>query len=603
MQTSNDKKITKQYLKPYIGNIVLYFVLMCMATAFSIASILSISNFLQILFGTELQQTANPSELENILNSIYSYFIAFGKEKALWIFAGLIFGIYFLKDLFTYFANYFIVSTRAKIVRNMRNDLIKCYTSQSIAFVNRYKKGDLLSRLSTDLVEYDQNVLQGMQSLVSVVINVVLYFAVLLYMNFSLTLTSLIVVPLIGAVVSFISRKLRKSSKQMQSESAELISRLEETISGLRIIKSHTAIDFVCKGFAKFNESYTRLRTKIYRRVDLASPQSEFFGNCMVIGILLLGTTYIISTPPQMSADFFIVYLIIFTLIIKPAKDFSTSLYNIKKGQAAEYRIAEIICAERIAEDQHSVGKIEGRVNSIEINDLSFAYEQTEVLKNINLKFEKGKPTAVVGPSGAGKSTLIDLLLKFYSPTKGNITYNSTSVFDLSGIEIRNHIAIVSQDTILFNDTIIDNLKFGKENCTEEDVIGAAKMAKADEFISEMENGYRTRLGDGGNTLSGGQKQRLSIARAILKDADVLILDEATSALDTVSEKYIQQAIDELSKDKIIISVAHRLSSIKHFPNIVVLNDGSIVEKGNHQELIELNGLYASLCSMQQMKS
>lgn len=603
MQTSNDKKITKQYLKPYIGNIVLYFVLMCMATAFSIASILSISNFLQILFGTELQQTANPSELEKILNSVYGYFIEFGKEKALWIFAGLIFGIYFLKDLFTYFANYFIVSTRAKIVRNMRNDLIKCYTSQSIAFVNRYKKGDLLSRLSTDLVEYDQNVLQGMQSLVSVVINVVLYFAVLLYMNFSLTLTSLIVVPLIGAVVSFISRKLRKSSKQMQSESAELISRLEETISGLRIIKSHTAIDFVCKGFAKFNESYTRLRTKIYRRVDLASPQSEFFGNCMVIGILLLGTTYIISTPPQMSADFFIVYLIIFTLIIKPAKDFSTSLYNIKKGQAAEYRIAEIICAERIAEDQHSVGKIEGRVNSIEINDLSFAYEQTEVLKNINLKFEKGKPTAVVGPSGAGKSTLIDLLLKFYSPTKGNITYNSTSVFDLSGIEIRNHIAIVSQDTILFNDTIIDNLKFGKKNCTEEDVIGAAKMAKADEFISEMENGYRTRLGDGGNTLSGGQKQRLSIARAILKNADVLILDEATSALDTVSEKYIQQAIDELSKDKIIISVAHRLSSIKHFPNIVVLNDGRIVEKGNHQELIELNGLYASLCSMQQMKS
>lgn len=603
MQTSNDKKITKQYLKPYIGNIVLYFVLMCMATAFSIASILSISNFLQILFGTELQQTANPSELEKILNSVYGYFIGFGKEKALWIFAGLIFGIYFLKDLFTYFANYFIVSTRAKIVRNMRNDLIKCYTSQSIAFVNRYKKGDLLSRLSTDLVEYDQNVLQGMQSLVSVVINVVLYFAVLLYMNFSLTLTSLIVVPLIGAVVSFISRKLRKSSKQMQSESAELISRLEETISGLRIIKSHTAIDFVCKGFAKFNESYTRLRTKIYRRVDLASPQSEFFGNCMVIGILLLGTTYIISTPPQMSADFFIVYLIIFTLIIKPAKDFSTSLYNIKKGQAAEYRIAEIICAERIAEDQHSVGKIEGRVNSIEINDLSFAYEQTEVLKNINLKFEKGKPTAVVGPSGAGKSTLIDLLLKFYSPTKGNITYNSTSVFDLSGVEIRNHIAIVSQDTILFNDTIIDNLKFGKENCTEEDVIGAAKMAKADEFISEMENGYRTRLGDGGNTLSGGQKQRLSIARAILKDADVLILDEATSALDTVSEKYIQQAIDELSKDKIIISVAHRLSSIKHFPNIVVLNGGELIEKGNHQELFELNGLYASLCSMQQMKS
>ena len=603
MQTSNDKKITKQYLKPYIGNIVLYFVLMCMATAFSIASILSISNFLQILFGTQLEQTANPSELEKILNSIYSYFIAFGKEKALWIFAGLIFGIYFLKDLFTYLASYFVVSTRAKIVRNMRNDLIKSYTNQSIAFMNRYKKGDLISRLSADLVEYDQNVLQGLQSLVSVVINVVLYFAVLLYMNFSLTLTSLVVVPVIGAVVSFISRKLRRSSKQMQQESAELISRLEETISGLRIIKSHTAIDFVCKGFAKFNSSYTRLRTKIYRKVDLASPQSEFFGNCMVIGILLLGTTYIVSTPPQMSADFFIVYLIIFTLIIKPAKDFSTSLYNIKKGQAAEYRIAEIICAERVTENENTDFKLEEKIDSIEVKNLSFAYNQTDVLKNINLKFEKGKPTAVVGPSGAGKSTLIDLLLKFYTPSKGDITYNSASVSDIPGVEIRNHIAIVSQDTVLFNDTVIDNLKFGNENCNEEDVIQAAKIAKADEFISEMERGYQTRLGDGGNTLSGGQKQRLSIARAVLKNADVLILDEATSALDTVSEKYIQQAIDELSKDKIIISIAHRLSSIKHFPNIVVLNGGELVEKGTHQELIELNGLYASLCSMQQMKS
>jgi subfamily B ATP-binding cassette protein MsbA len=265
-----------------------------MATAFSIASILSISNFLQILFGSELQQNANPTELEKILNSIYAYFITFGKQNALWFFAGIIFVIYFLKDLFTYLGSYVVVSMRAKILRNMRNDLFKSYTSQNIAFISQYKKGDLLSRISTDLIEYDQNALLGLQNLISVVINIVLHFAILLYMNPVLTLTTLVIVPLVSGVVSTISRKLRRSSRQMQQESAELISRLEETISGLRIIKSHTAIELVCKGFENFNSSYTKLRTKIYRKVDLASPQSEFFGNCMVIGILLLGTSYIV---------------------------------------------------------------------------------------------------------------------------------------------------------------------------------------------------------------------------------------------------------------------------------------------------------------------
>lgn len=603
MRKSKGINITKQYLRPHIGKIILYFFLMCMATAFSIASILSISNFLQILFGSELQQNANPTELEKILNSIYAYFISFGKQNALWFFAGIIFVIYFLKDLFTYLGSYVVVSMRAKILRNMRNDLFKSYTSQNIAFISQYKKGDLLSRISTDLIEYDQNALLGLQNLISVVINIVLHFAILLYMNPVLTLTTLVIVPLVSGVVSTISRKLRRSSRQMQQESAELISRLEETISGLRIIKSHTAIELVCKGFENFNSSYTKLRTKIYRKVDLASPQSEFFGNCMVIGILLLGTSYIVSDPPTMSADFFIVYLVIFTMIIKPAKDFSTSIYNIKKGQASEQRIAEIVCAEKGREDENANLEIKEDIESIELKDVSFAYNETEVLKNVNLKFEKGKPTAIVGPSGAGKSTLVDLLLKFYLPKGGDILYNANSVYNIPGKDVREHFAMVSQDTILFNDTVIENLTFGNKKHTEQDVIKAARIAKADEFISTMDKGYYTQIGDGGCTLSGGQKQRLSIARAVLRNADVLILDEATSALDTISEKYIQQSIDELSKDKIIISVAHRLSTIKHFPNIVVLSEGRVVEQGSHEELIAASGLYASLCEMQQLKN
>lgn len=603
MRKSKGINITKQYLRPHIGKIILYFFLMCMATAFSIASILSISNFLQILFGSELQQNANPTELEKILNSIYAYFITFGKQNALWFFAGIIFVIYFLKDLFTYLGSYVVVSMRAKILRNMRNDLFKSYTSQNIAFISQYKKGDLLSRISTDLIEYDQNALLGLQNLISVVINIVLHFAILLYMNPVLTLTTLVIVPLVSGVVSTISRKLRRSSRQMQQESAELISRLEETISGLRIIKSHTAIELVCKGFENFNSSYTKLRTKIYRKVDLASPQSEFFGNCMVIGILLLGTSYIVSYPPTMSADFFIVYLVIFTMIIKPAKDFSTSIYNIKKGQASEQRIAEIVCAEKGREDENANLEIKEDIESIELKDVSFAYNETEVLKNVNLMFEKGKPTAIVGPSGAGKSTLVDLLLKFYLPKGGDILYNANSVYNIPGKDVREHFAMVSQDTILFNDTVIENLTFGNKKHTEQDVIKAARIAKADEFISTMDKGYYTQIGDGGCTLSGGQKQRLSIARAVLRNADVLILDEATSALDTISEKYIQQSIDELSKDKIIISVAHRLSTIKHFPNIVVLSEGRVVEQGNHEELIAASGLYASLCEMQQLKN
>lgn len=573
-----------------------------MATAFSIASILSISNFLQILFSTDAQTVANPSRLEQFLNDIYLYFIRFGKTNALWIFAGIVFGIYFLKDIFTYGASYFAASTRYKVIRNIRRDLFRQYTTQHISFMDSYKKGDLLSRISTDATEYDQNVLQGLQSLVSVIINVVLYFGILLYLNPLLTLTALVVVPLVGGAVSLISRKLRKASRKMQTESAELISKLEESISGLRIIKSHTAIEFMNKGFSEFNNAYTRLRTSIYRRVDLASPQSEFFGNCMVIGILLLGTSQIISLPPKMSAEMFIVYLIIFSLIIKPAKDFTTSLYNIRKGKASEDRMMEILLAENKSENMETERKIEKKIKAIRIKGVSFAYSQTPILQCINIPIRKGEPLAIVGPSGAGKSTLIDLLMKFRTPSEGEIYFNRVPISKLSENEVRRHIAVVSQDTILFNDTVANNLAFANPDCSIEDIKAAAKAAKADEFIEKLEKGYDTIIGEGGCTLSGGQKQRLAIARAILRNADILILDEATASLDTISERYIQEAIDAISKDRIIITIAHRISTIRHYPHIVVMNQGEIQAIGIHEKLIHRNELYASLCRLQNIE-
>lgn len=603
MRQKGGKQITTKYLQPYIGNIVLYFVLICMATVFSIASILSISNFLQILFATNAQAPVNPSRLEQLLNDVYTYFIRFGKTNALWIFASIVFGIYFLKDIFTYGASYFAASTRYKILRNIRRDLFRCYTTQEVSFMDSFKKGDLLSRLSTDATEYDQNVLQGLQSLVSVIINVLLYFAVLLYLNPLLTLTALVVVPLVGGAVSLVSRKLRKASKKMQTESAELISKLEETISGLRIIKSHTAIDFMNRRFSDFNNAYTRLRTSIYRRIDLASPQSEFFGNCMVIGILLLGTSQIIADPPKMSAEMFIVYLIIFSLIIKPAKDFTTSIYNIRKGKASEERMAEIILAEKKSETMEEELKIEKRIKSIRIKGVSFAYSQTPVLQEINIPIRKGAPLAIVGPSGAGKSTLTDLLMKFRTPNEGEIYFNRTPISRLSENEVRRHIAVVSQDTVLFNDTVANNLAFAEADCSLEEIKAAAKAAKADEFIEKLEKGYDTVIGEGGCTLSGGQKQRLSIARAILRNADILILDEATASLDTISERYIQEAIDAICKDRIIITIAHRISTIKHYPHIVVMNQGRIQAIGTHEKLIQRNELYASLCRLQNIST
>ncbi|MFA6806581.1 MAG: ABC transporter ATP-binding protein, partial [Bacteroidales bacterium] len=518
----------------------------------------------------------------------------------LFIFGALIFIIYFFKDVFTYLGSFIIASVRNRMVRNIRNKLFQKYVSLPLSYINTHRKGDLLSRISNDVIEYDENVLRSIMSLFSGIITVLLYFTVLLYIDYQLTLTVLLVFPIVSGLVSLISRNLRNSSKHLQQKNSNLVSIIEQTISGLRIIKSHTAIEMMNERFVNFNASYTRLRNGIYRRVDLASPISEFIGNSMLIGLLLFGSSSVISSSPTISPELFIVYLVLFTLIIKPAKDIPTSFFNIKKGRASIDRIVDILEIEnKIIEPNHPIA-FPSLEKGIIFNNVSFSYIEEPILKNINIIFEKGKTTAIVGASGSGKSTLIDLIPKFYEPSHGEIFFDCINSRDIHSKEIRNQISIVTQDTILFNDTIFNNITFGF-NYSLEEVVDAAKIANAHEFIESLPQGYYSMIGDRGSTLSGGQRQRLSIARAILKNSEILILDEATSALDTENERLVQDAISRITIGRTSIIIAHRLSTIVNADKIIVLEKGEVKEIGTHRELIGINGIYSKLCKMQEV--
>ena len=591
------------FAKPYIVNIILYIILVCLATIFSISSILSASNFLSVLFQEGISNTpiVNPSVLDNLLNNVYGNIIAFGKEKALLIFGILIFIIYFLKDIFSYLAAFIISSVRSRMLRNIRNMLFKRYISLPLSYINTHRKGDLISRISNDIIEYDENVLKSIISFLSAIITVILYFLVLLYIDYKLTLVVLVVFPIGSAFISLISRSLRSSSKHLQQKNSNLVSIIEQTISGLRIIKAHTAIEMMNERFVHFNASFTRLRNGIYRKVDLASPMSEFFGNTMLIGLLLFGSSRVISYSPTLSPEIFIVYLVLFTLIIKPAKDIPTAFFNLKKGKASIERIVEILEIENKIKEPNNPIPFPNFDKGIIFNNVSFAYLDKLVLKNINIVFEKGKTTAIVGSSGSGKSTLIDLIPKFYQPTEGEILFDNINSCDILSNQIRNQISIVTQDTILFNDTVINNITFGFENYTLEQVKNAAKIANAHQFIESLPDGYNTIIGDRGSNLSGGQRQRLSIARAILKNSEILILDEATSALDTENERLVQDAISKITIGKTSIIIAHRLSTIYNADKILVLDKGEIKEVGTHKELISIYGIYSKLCKMQQV--
>lgn len=584
---------------------LVYFVLVVFSVVFTLTTILSITDFLKILFPPEngTPTETDPNQLNRLLNTLYSWLIGFGQHKAVLLFALILCSQYLLKNIFSYFAIVRICNIRNYVVRDIRNCLYSKITKLPLAYFSTSRKGDVLSRFSNDISEFDQNVLLSIQQIVIAVVTIILYLVMLFYINIKLTFFALLLLPIIGFVISRITRHLRRSSQTLQEKTSYLTSLTEETISGVRIIKSFTAIDFSNERFRRFNNSYTRLRNKIYRRIDLASPVSDFLGNSMVIVILVFGAYLVFSHDAGLTPELFITYIMLFVLMINPAKDFATAISQMKKGTACTQRLSDFLDIEETVAEAKNPLTFDGLNNSIVFNDLGFEYSAgNEVLSHINLTIQRGETVAIVGPSGSGKSTLADLIPRFHDCTTGKLLIDDTDIRQYSIQQLRSHIGIVSQDTILFNDTVFGNIAFGSENATKQQVEAAAKIANAHDFIMRLDKGYQTNIGDCGDRLSGGQRQRICIARAILSNPDILILDEATSALDTESERLVQDALNHVLKNRTAIVIAHRLSTIAGADKIVVLDHGQIVETGNHQQLMALNGLYKKLVDMQSFR-
>jgi ABC-type multidrug transport system fused ATPase/permease subunit len=562
-----------------------------------------------MLFSTNLATESAPKwdlfNFETIKANLYYYtgqmIKTLGPIDTLFYISLLILGLYFLKNFFRYMGMFFIAPIRNGVVRDLRNALYNKVLILPLAYFSEQRKGDIISRMSSDVLEVEWSILSSLEALFREPISIISFVLALFFLSPSLTLFVLVLLPLSAILIGFIGRSLKKSSEKGQKKLGHLLSIIEETLGGLRIIKAFTAIEASNKKFKENNQVYTRLMINIYRKRDLASPLSEFVGVGVVVSILYFGGRLILGENASIDAATFLVYIAIFSQILPPAKAVTSAFYNVQKGAASVGRIEAILNAEeKIIEKENALRKKEFQ-NEIEFQNLSFEYvDNTPVLKNINLKVRKGQAIALVGASGGGKSTLVDLLPRFYDPQNGKITIDGIDIRDLVINDLRSLLGIVTQESILFNDTVFNNIALGVEDkVSHEEVVAAAKIANAHEFIMQMEKGYQSTIGDRGQKLSGGQRQRLSIARAVLKNPPILILDEATSALDTESERLVQNALENLMKNRTSLVIAHRLSTIKNADEIVVIEKGKIVERGTHQQLIEKKQVYSKLHAMQ----
>lgn len=488
---------------------------------------------------------------------------------------------------------------RNGVVRDLWNDIYRKVLSLPLSYYSEKKKGDILARVTNDIHIIEISIMNSLEMLIRDPITIIIYLFTLFMISPSLTLFVLILLPVTGLIIGRIASTLRKQSALVQKKMGNILSVFEETISSLRIIKAFNASDITYDRFKKFNDSYNRLMISIYRKGDLSSPMSEFLSIIVLVVIMWFGGKLVLSGK-GLDAGVFIAYIAIFSQLIPPAKSFTTAYYSVQKGMASIDRIKEIIDADDLIYEKENPLSIKEFKTAIDFKEVCFAYENGEpVLSHINLTVERGKTIAIVGPSGSGKTSLVNLLPRFYDVTHGEILIDGLSLKDLRITDIRDLMGIVTQDTILFNDTVANNISFGIPNATEEEIRHAARIANADEFIMNMDNGYHSYIGDRGGKLSGGQRQRLSIARAILKNPPILILDEATSALDTESEKLVQEAIIKLMENRTSLVISHRLSTIQYADEIIVLEDGKMKERGNHNELLAVNGLYKKLYDMQ----
>ena len=598
-------KILK-YIKSYCSYVLLNVFSNILSVIFSLFSLTLVIPFLGILFGTQEKVSQAPplslnasSVKENFYYLISKTIDTKGNVEALMLICVLVLSMFFLKNLFRYLALFFLTPIRNGIIHDMRMDLHRKILSLDVAYIGSKRKGDLTSRMTSDLVEIEWSIMGALEMFFKDPISIILYLSTLIFISPHLTVFVVILFPIAGILIGYIGKSLKSSSKKGQDKLAYILSIIDENIFGLRIIKTFNAEGFINSKFKKSSEEYRKIMTSILRKKDLSSPMSELLSTIVMVVVMWFGGQLVLSDSSSLSPQEFIGYILIFSQIIPPVRSLTTSYYYIQKGSAAAERVYEILDQENGIYNNPKAVKISQINSSINFNINSFKYENKVILKNINFDINKGQKIALVGQSGGGKSTIADLLPRFYDVKDGMITIDKTNIKDIDIFCLRDLISIVSQDSILFNDTIFNNIKIGNINATKEEVIEAAKAANAHEFILNCENGYDTNIGNAGEKLSGGQKQRLSIARAILKNPEILILDEATSSLDSESEKLIQDALSNLMKSTTSLVIAHRLSTIETADNIIVLKDGEIIEQGNHSELISKAGTYKKLYDLQ----
>ena len=602
-------QILRRFVPPYKRYLVMTVSFNILSAVLNIFSFAAIIPILQIIFKTEKAAAApqlmawNWDNMKEVAANNMDYYVNaliadIGPTTTLLVLGLFLATMTFLKTGAYFLSSATVIPIRTGIVRDIRNQLYRKITSLPIGFFSEERKGDIIARMSGDVQEIENSIMSSLDMLFKNPILIIAYFATLLCISWQLTLFTILFVPVMGWIMGKVGRKLKRKSKEAQALWSDTMSQVEETLGGLRIIKAFCAEEKMNRRFDNTNSNYRNQILKVNTRQQMAHPMSEFLGTVMIIIVLWFGGILVLNQQ-VLSGPTFIYYLVILYSIINPLKDFSKAGYNIPKGLASMERVDKILLAESDIKEKENPQHISSFDHTIEFRHVSFRYGEHWVLRDINLTIEKGKTIALVGQSGGGKSTMVDLIPRYYDVQEGEVLIDGINVKDLDIHDLRQLIGNVNQEAILFNDTFFNNISFGVDNATQQQVEEAARIANADEFIKASENGYDTNIGDRGGRLSGGQRQRVSIARAILKNPPILILDEATSALDTESERLVQDALERLMKTRTTVAIAHRLSTIKNADEICVLHEGQIVERGTHDELISKDGYYKKLHDMQ----
>lgn len=595
------------YAKPLSLFAIPYFITTLLAEIFGIINFAALIPLLNILFDPSKKATLpeDPGYFDNLRVEAMTWFNQLieieGAPKMLMIIGGIAVAGTLMASVLRYLGLRLLEKLKAKVIKNLRVGLFNKITSLDLGYFTDQRKGDIISRSTNDIYEVEFSITNSLSSFLKDPLKIIIYFFILFTISYQMTLFTLLVIPVVGLGINFLTKKLKKSSNVTQESISHITSTIDETISGIRIVKAFRAVKYINSRFATQANSYERKYKNYAYRRELASPFSELLGVTVIMGILVYGGNLVLQENSSFTADFFIAYLVMFTQILQPGKAIATTVSSMQRGLASSRRILEIIDTDVAIKDIANPIKIDVFQKNIEYKKVRFKYENDYVLNDINLTITKGATIALVGPSGGGKSTIADLLPRFYDVSEGELLMDGRNIKELELDSLRKQIGIVSQESILFNDSVFNNIAFGVEDASEEEVIHAAKIANAHDFIMNLSDGYQTVIGERGLKLSGGQRQRVSIARSIFKNPPILIMDEATSSLDTESEKLVQEALDNLMKNRTSIVIAHRLSTIQNADQIVVINKGRIVEQGTHDELINQNGIYTRLSNMQEL--